>query len=284
MEKIVIPRVVMREKPSQKTKVVSEALFGEDIVVLKTMDDWTNIQTPDGYTGWIRGGFQKCGPYHPSCEVTRLSAHVYAEADTEFGPLFTLPFGAKLEVVDSSQRWLTIRLPDERVAFIQTGDVALEPFDLKKFLGIPYTWGGRCSFGFDCSGFVQMLYARLGIQLPRDACQQVALGYEVEVFIWGDLIFWGHSKTELKHVGMYLENGMFIHTSVRENRPYLRISSLNDAEWNGFGFYSYRTAKRLLGQNPKEKERNCNFCSNHHENAMKMPIDKNFDFVPPKGH
>ncbi|MCH9717001.1 MAG: C40 family peptidase, partial [Gammaproteobacteria bacterium] len=42
----------------------------------------------------------------------------------------------------------------------------------QKFLGCPYTWGGRSSFGFDCSGFVQMLYKEMGICLPRDSGPQ----------------------------------------------------------------------------------------------------------------
>ena len=255
MEKVVIPRVVMREDPSESSKVVSEALFGEKIILLENGVGWTRIQTPDGYTGWVQeGGIQSCEKYQPNIEVTRLAAHVYATADTEFGPLMTLPFGSKLEVIHSeATRWLTVRLSDEQIGFLQKGDVERETFELvsfsKKFLGIPYTWGGRSSFGFDCSGFVQMLYTRLGIQLPRDASQQVVLGEPVDEPILGDLIFWGHSASEIKHVGMFLENGEFIHTSVRENRPYLRISSLLDSEWNGFGVYRYRIIKRLPPKN-----------------------------------
>ena len=125
------------------------------------------IATPDGYLGWVEAGsFIQRTEYSKDVEVSRLRAHVYGKADTEFGPILTLPFGSHLEKIDSDARWHRVRLPDERVAFIQIGDVAEEPFDLvsfsQKFLGLPYTWGGRSSFGYDCSGFVQMLYARLG--------------------------------------------------------------------------------------------------------------------------
>lgn len=233
--------------------MVSQALFGEAVDVLKSLDDWLLIQTPDGYQGWAIKG---CFSYREiagrnDLEVNRLSAHVYHVPDTEFGPILTLAFGSKLELFEIlDSRWYSVVLPDGKKAFIQKGDVEPEPFDLvifsKKFLGIPYTWGGRSSFGFDCSGFVQMLYARLGLYLPRDAAQQVQKGSAVKSLRQGDLIFWGHSEGEILHVGMFLDGEEFIHTSVRENRPYLRISRLNDSEWSGSGFYRFRTARRFL--------------------------------------
>ncbi|MBX7066067.1 MAG: C40 family peptidase [Parachlamydiales bacterium] len=248
---ITLPCVDMREGPSRETRVVSQALFGEAIEVLKSHEKWFFIKTPDNYTGWIREGIVvRDRPCSPDLEVSRLQAHVYAKADTEFGPLFTLPFGSKLECLESDARWHQILLPDGRSAYIQRGDVEQEPFELisfsKKFLGLPYTWGGRSSFGFDCSGFVQMLYSRLGIQLPRDSRQQVHCGHAAESFILGDLIFWGHSNIDIRHVGMFLEANTFIHTSVRENKPYLRLSQLSDPEWNGSGFYAYSTARRII--------------------------------------
>lgn len=253
-----LPCVDMREGPSLDTRVVSQALFGEAVDVLKSHEKWLFIKTPDNYTGWIREGVvARDRPCKPDLEVSRLAAHIYAKADTEFGPLMTLPFGAKLECISTDARWHQIILPDGRTAFIQRGDVEPDGFELiafsKKFLGLPYTWGGRSSFGFDCSGYVQMLYSRLGIQLPRDARQQVHLGRPAEVLELGDLIFWGHSHIDICHVGMFLEEETFIHTSVRENKPYLRLSKITDPEWNGSGFYSYTTARRIDVQESEKK-------------------------------
>ncbi len=245
------PCVNMREEPSSNTKVVSQALFGEEVRVLEMRGVWRRLQTPDGYSGWVEGAVtvERANPWRHDLEVSRLQAHVYATADTEFGPLLTLAFGSKLECVDSDARWHRVLLPDGRLACIQRGDVESEPFELsafsQKFLGLPYTWGGRSSFGFDCSGYVQMLYGRLGIQLPRDARQQVHSGEPTQQPSLGDLIFWGHSHDDIRHVGMCLEDNTFIHTSSRENKPYLRISRLSDPEWNGFGTYPYRYFARI---------------------------------------
>ncbi len=252
----------MRDGPKPETKIVSEALFGETIHVLEKYKGATLIQTPDQYTGWV---MQECFvplevPYAGDVEVKRLAAHIYDRADTEYGSILTLPYGSPLKKLDfENPRWLKILLPCGRTCYIQKGDVEPEPFDLvsfsKKFLALPYTWGGRSSFGFDCSGFVQMLYGKLGVQLPRNAHSQVALGNSVEELQLGDLIFWGHSENEIGHVGMFLEGDIFIHTSVRENRPYLRMSRLNDAEWCGKGFYSYRCFRRILDVQGRDFQR-----------------------------
>lgn len=250
-----LPFVEMRERPSRDSKVVSQALFGEEVQAAHTSDGWISITTPDGYSGWVpeRSFITSEDPYSKDLEVTRLCAHIYGDRDTEFGPILSVPHGSKLHLLESSDpRWLKILLPDGRQAFIQKGDVEPETFDLvpfaKKFLGLPYTWGGRSSFGYDCSGFVQMLYGKLGKSLPRDARQQILQGTPIPIdqLTLGDLIFWGKSEMEIMHVGMYLSGGEFIHASSRENKPYLRISKLTDFEWSGDGkaYYPYRCARR----------------------------------------
>lgn len=243
MHYIRTPSVFMRKAPH--AEVVSEALFAEEVLVLETLQGWHLIQTPDKYQGWIpKEHVVERAVYSCDLEVQTLKAHLYLQPDVQGGPFLSLPFSAKLTLLkEMDERWLQVLLPDETRAFIQRGDVVPEPLDLisfsKKFLGLPYTWGGRSSFGFDCSGFIQMLYSRLGVLLPRDARQQVLCGTPTAQLSLGDLLFWGTAENDIRHVGMFLENHTFIHTSSRENKPYLRISSLKDPEWNGQGAYPY---------------------------------------------
>lgn len=252
-----LPVVSMREGPSLATKVVSQALFAEPVQVQSEAGGWVSIQTPDGYVGWVeKGSFISRGSaYDPQIQTSRISAHLYERPDTEYGPLLTLPFGSPLELLPlADPRWHHVRLPDGKEAFIQKGDVSPDSSDLytfsQKFLHLPYTWGGRSSFGFDCSGFIQMLFAREGIRLPRDARQQIAWGKPVpfEALQKRDLLFWGKSERDIRHVGMVLEPPHFIHTSTRENKPFLRISAYFDFEWSGDSdaFYPFRTARRIV--------------------------------------
>jgi hypothetical protein len=255
------PIVSMRELPTTASKVVSQAVFSETIELLDQADGWSFITTPDGYRGWVPTSsfIERSEPYDSNWIINCLASHIYHVKDTEYGPVKTLPYGSKIELLDSSDnRWLKIRLPDGQECYIQKGDVSeaqmyhtlaeLVQFS-KRFLGLPYTWGGRSSFGYDCSGFVQMLYRHIGINLPRDSKDQVhdqrLQPIDIEQVAPGDLLFFGKSEHRIMHVAMAINNSRFIHVSVRENQPWLRISQLNDFEWSGdpAAYYPYRTAR-----------------------------------------
>lgn len=82
----------------------------------------------------------------------------------------------------------------------------------KQFLGTPYVWGGSTPAGFDCSGFVQYVYAHFGVQLDRVTYSQENDGQVISVSQAqpGDLLFWG-SRGNSYHVAIYLGNGQYIH-------------------------------------------------------------------------
>lgn len=247
----------MREHPSKDSKVVSQVVFNEEITVERVEGEWAFIKSSDTYSGWtLKPSYiERDHPYPSNISISRLSAHLYAIEDTEFGPIITLPYQTKLQAIGEGDRWIKVLLPDQTSAYIQKGDVLPEPKihtkqDLalfsQKFLGLPYTWGGRSSFGYDCSGFIQMLYSQLGIHLQRDARQQVLdpsfKAIAIDALEDGDLLFFGKSLNQIQHVGMYVGNHSFIHATSRENLPWIRISKLSDLEWSGHpnAYYPYR--------------------------------------------
>ncbi|MBS4168332.1 SH3 domain-containing C40 family peptidase [Parachlamydia sp. AcF125] len=264
------PVIEMREQPNQESEIVSQAYFAEGIKVLEEAHDWIKIETTvDHYKGWIKKGSlcQRQDSFLSNssttfAKVNRCAAHLYSVQDTVYGPILTLPFESKLEVLEpkeeSNSRWIKVSLVDGREGYIQRGDVAVNPTFVGReqmcnlslqFLGLPYTWGGRSSFGYDCSGFVQMLYRQMGIYLPRDTKDQInwkgLTAISVEELSPGDLIFFGLAEDKIRHVGLYLGNNQFIHATVAENLPYIRISKLSDPEWNGSGRFIYRAARKL---------------------------------------
>jgi cell wall-associated NlpC family hydrolase len=85
----------------------------------------------------------------------------------------------------------------------------------KKFIGIPYRFGGKSFLGIDCSAFVQKVYGFVGIHLPRSAREQFSLGnpIEKEHLSLGDLVFFRTYASFPSHVGIYIGNNEFIHTS-----------------------------------------------------------------------
>jgi gamma-D-glutamyl-L-lysine dipeptidyl-peptidase len=260
---IKVPSVLMREEPSREARVASEALYAEVVLVKEVRGEWCLIQTPDGYHGWIDHAALIVGkvPSLPLLHVCRRAAHLYHVKDTEWGPIKTLPFGSPLEILDiPDERWLRVLLIDGMECYIQKGDVApLASFKNKKdlvefsqqFLGLPYTWGGRSSFGFDCSGFVQMLYRHMGVSLPRDSKDQARddrfVDVPVDALEAGDLVFFGKTQEKIGHVGMMIGNEAFIHTSSAEQLPFLRVSRLSDHEWSGSPHvkFPFRLSRRL---------------------------------------
>lgn len=268
---ISIPVLDVREEPFPRSEMSTQAYFSEEVRIISGFDDWCRIETQsDKHRGWAKSTEvyvpkENCPLFDTKSEiltVSRLSAHVYREPETIYGPLMTLPFESRLVVAGENKagtRWIKIALPDGTHAYIQRGDVMENPKALNfdelcrfslSFLGIPYTWGGRTSFGYDCSGFVQMLYRRAGYNMPRDSKYQYRWeeleDADVDTLAPGDLIFYGSSETLIKHVGMSLGDGNFIHTSaITENKPYVRVSSIRDDAWNGKGYYPFMCGKTL---------------------------------------
>ena len=88
-----------------------------------------------------------------------------------------------------------------------------------RYLGTPYKWGGEDMYnGVDCSGFVQNLYGKIGVSLPRTAAEQAGVGmaiHRLEDLQPGDrLYFWENKRGKIGHTGIYLGGGYFVHSSM----------------------------------------------------------------------
>jgi len=267
---IASPVADMREHPRKESEVVSQGYYSEEVNLLAEESDWLHIETKaDNYKGWVPKGAiieRETGfladPSAISVKVKNRMAHIYHVQDTIYGPILTLPFDSRLQAVEpleeSNSRWIKVALVDGQEAFIQRGDVSFEHTLLNKeqllafsrlFLGLPYTWGGRSSFGYDCSGYVQMLLRQMGIALPRDTKDQIKWEGFAEVsiddLVPGDFIYFGLAQDKIRHVGLYLGQDNFIHAGVAENTPYIRVAQLTSPDWNGSGRFVYRSGRRL---------------------------------------
>ncbi len=108
-----------------------------------------------------------------------------------------------------------------------------------RFLGVPYSFGGTSASGFDCSGFVQHVFAMLGVALPRTADAQYDAGHRALGGPHpGDLVFFD-TYGGVSHVGIYLGGGKFVHASSSHG---VMVSRLSESYWAS----RYVGAKRLI--------------------------------------
>lgn len=125
----------------------------------------------------------------------------------------------------------------------------------KKFLGVPYVYGGASSSGFDCSGFTMYVYKHFGISMGHGAQMQSKLGKAVNAnknskssllnnLEIGDLVFFLDYETmdEIGHCGIYIGNGDFIHASSGSGYC-VKINSLLPGEYYNT---RYCAARRII--------------------------------------
>ncbi len=139
----------------------------------------------------------------------------------------------------SSSRSYTHRYRPEAASPSVANDVVRTAF---AYRGTPYRWGMSRPGGFDCSGFTKYVYARKGVALPRTAAEQYHAGNAVSHLSMkpGDLVFFHTTRRGISHVGMYVGNGKFVHSSSKKSGG-VRVDNLD----SGYYSHAFRGARRV---------------------------------------
>jgi cell wall-associated NlpC family hydrolase len=196
--------VPLRERPSTDAALSTQALKGERVTVYdRNAEGWAWGQLDsDGYVGWLPdSGLAKPGAA-PTHRITATRTFAFLGPSIKLPPVETLPMGAMVVVTREDGVFAVTRegwyLPKPHVAVIDYREPDFVTV-AERFVGTPYLWGGKSSFGIDCSGLVQIALNATGTPCLRDSdMQQDSLGrplYAAESgkLQRGDLIFWkGH--------------------------------------------------------------------------------------------
>ncbi len=243
----------LRREPRTQTELLSQGLLGEALRILERGEIWSFVRLErDGYLGWIHtAALRRCEEsivqnYHAACNalVQAGTAWAYPEPSLNSLPVGKLPFGIAVPIVERQDRFAAVRLPDDRLWWVANDDllplaerprptvegIAFTLGLIRRFAGVPYLWGGRTPFGYDCSGLAQTFWGFMGVALPRDSDQQFHAGEPVsfspdgqdggESIQPGDLLFFGDAAnaetfTQLRvtHVAISLGGDEFIHAN-----------------------------------------------------------------------
>ena len=236
----------VRQEPSEGSEQLTQLLFGEVCEVLDRLPRWTKIRsTLDGQEGWV--DFKMLSPAPISSQdVKGERLKIKGEG------VISVPMAIATDMETSEELMLTLgtRLPNYAHGTFEvlgkqylidptcvsqpiTNSPSGRPIGgtpsyshnvcaiAQTLLNAPYLWGGKNAMGMDCSGFTQVVYAAMGVNLLRNAREQMTQGELVPSLAEaqpGDLAFFDHADrdpkaTNISHVGMLLSPTEIIHCS-----------------------------------------------------------------------
>jgi cell wall-associated NlpC family hydrolase len=237
----------LRKTPSNKSEIVAQALFGEPVELLhRNGEGWWFVRLSDGYLGWtVESYLSMCdrsdaSTYRAQADALVLAglAQAYTRPQESVECLVgRLPFGVPVKVAERRREMARVNWEGAPALWVAERDLlpmAERPRPdatgiartlelMSRFMGVPYLWGGKTPFGFDCSGFAQAAMEFMGLRVPRDADLQCFAGRPIEGKPRpGDLLFFGDETADapeaerlsaITHVAVSLGGTEFIHAT-----------------------------------------------------------------------
>jgi len=254
---IPLPLVPLRENDDERSELFSQLLFGECVEIIEEREHWLFVRNmTDNYRGWVDRKMIHILSVSEEERIANESKYyvrvpvLVCNETTSNAKLF-LPGGSILhsDQDDSfkiENETYTMTRSAVNMNEIATGKKITE--SAMQYLNAPYLWGGKSIMGIDCSGLVQVVYSMVGIQLLRDASDQVESGEVIDFLSEakaGDLAFFENADGRIVHVGILLNSHQIIHSS-----GWVKIENIDSqgiiSEQTGAYTHKLRIVKRMI--------------------------------------
>ena len=206
------------------SEMVTQGLMFELVIILSKEDNWFNVKMEDGYEGWMHHFYLSQNQVNSqnSLTITNRCTPVHSQWGIDRQIMTLLSFGTVVPLIKKTSGYCKIQMINGEDGFISSQtDVIFQNRDeiirmARVLIGAPYLWGGKSSFGYDCSGFVQMVLKAVGISIPRDTDLQLQFDGLKEISMSdtepGDLVFFSEDNC-INHVAFATGTGKIIHCS-----------------------------------------------------------------------
>ena len=226
--------VPVRAETSDKAEQVTQLLFGDHYEVMDQTDDrkWLKVKINfDQYEGWIdeKQHHAISKEYYEYLNQAEFKITTDVTSSILYNKSRQIILMGSMIPISSSELFKM----EEQFAFIGEAKNVGQKREFEflrntaiKYLNSPYLWGGKSTFGVDCSGFTQMIFKICGYRLFRDSGQQAVQGKAVNALYEakpGDLAFFKSKDDKINHVGILLEQDKIMHASGR-----VRVDHLNE--------------------------------------------------------
>ena len=253
----------LRIRPDHAAERASQLLFGQPVRILSVRKGFAHVRQVDDYHGWVDCRFlREAG----RIEFTQWNSRVNAVIKSRRAALYAgrsgrrtsphfIVYGTQVRVVGEDNGFSALQLPDGAKVYVKsahirpinkttgkmlTGERLLT--EARRFLGVPYLWGGVSPLGFDCSGLMKALFGAFGITLPRDTREQIRAGRKVDrdSIRTGDLLFFE------RHVGLAIGRTRILHASRGGGGVRINALSQDEPDYRADLDRDFNQARRIL--------------------------------------
>ena len=251
--------VRMRSGPSTNYSILGTYQNGTPLTITGTENGWTKV-TIGGVSGYIRSDYVSGGGADSKAGYIKgTGVRMRSGASTTSSILGVYNTGTKMTITGESGNWYKVSYSG-RDGYVSKDYMTTTKPDnggkpsgsigetivatAKQYMGAPYVYGGMSPSGFDCSGFVNYVYKLCGYSMSRVASSiynNNGTYVEKANLQLGDLVFFASNSSSIGHVGIYIGNGQFIHSS--SGAGCVVISDLSSSYY----LKNYVGAKRIAG-------------------------------------